>query len=162
MNLQAIGSAIRQARLAKGLTQAQLAQSTGLARTTINRVESGLVSDLGIRKVVTILDRLDRSLTVIARPRRGGPDALRIACVSSSVSFREPLHTDELVRALSTGKAPASKRPQLRAVLDEVPVPVLRQVVAQLGATTSLLRNVRKLAADLDCSRDPASWWTKD
>lgn len=158
MSLQSIGSSVRQARLAKGITQAQLAQLAGLARTTINRVESGLVSDLGIRKVMAILDRLDRALAVVAKPQRAAPDPVHIACVSSSVAFRAPLRADELIRAFATGSAPIAKRPQLRALLDEVPTTVLRQVLARLGPSAKLARNVRKLAADLDCCRDPASW----
>ena len=160
MSLESIGASIRRARLVKGLTQAQLADLTGLSRTTINQVERGRVADLGIRKIVAVADRVGLVVGVSPAARPMSPDPFRIACVSSSVSFRERLREDELIRTLATGKAPRGRRPHLRALLDEVPAVVLQQLLVRLGATAKLARNVRTLAADLHCSRNPDSWLT--
>ena len=58
MKLEEIGHEIRRARLARGLTQAQLASAAKLTRTTLNQFENGVIKDLGIRKVEALLDQL--------------------------------------------------------------------------------------------------------
>lgn len=134
----------------------------GLSRTTINQMEGGFVSDLGIRKVATVAKRVGLAIDIAPVARRASPNPFRIACVASSVAFREKLNEDDLVKGLATGKVPAGRRPHLRALLDEVPAVVLRQLLARLGGTKRLVDNVRLLAADLQCSRDPDSWLTDD
>lgn len=64
MDFFEIGEAVRQARKAKGLTQAELANRVGLSRYTIIRFESGQVSDLGLRKVLSILTHLGLQLSI--------------------------------------------------------------------------------------------------
>ena len=72
-DLKRIGSQVREARKGKGMTQAALAAEAGISRTTLSLLESGMVQDLGIRKVVRILDRLGLELTT--RPA-GAPPTL--------------------------------------------------------------------------------------
>ena len=64
MRINELGHEIRQARLTRGLTQAQLASAAGLSRETLNLLESGLVRDLGVRKVLAVLEQLGLSLNV--------------------------------------------------------------------------------------------------
>ncbi|RQW78109.1 MAG: transcriptional regulator [Geobacter sp.] len=68
-----LGIRIRQARKEKGLTQAQLADMAGITRKTLSQVETGAVSDIGIRKVERTLEVLGLELTV--RPA-GAPPTL--------------------------------------------------------------------------------------
>src|SRR2546426_4211987 len=68
MRLQEIGSAIRTARSAGGLTQAELADRAGLSRTTLNQLENGLFPDIGVKKVQNVLDLLGLDLSVIRAP----------------------------------------------------------------------------------------------
>jgi len=68
-----LGSTIRQARKGKRLTQAQLAEMAGIARKTLSQIETGTVSDIGIRKVTRTLEVLGLELTV--RPA-GAPPTL--------------------------------------------------------------------------------------
>lgn len=72
-NLNGIGNQVREARKGQGLTQAALAAETGISRTTLSLLESGTVRELGIRKVIRILDRLGLELTT--RPG-GAPPTL--------------------------------------------------------------------------------------
>jgi transcriptional regulator with XRE-family HTH domain len=72
-DLKKIGNQVRDARKAQGLTQAALAAELGISRTTLSLLESGQVQDLGIRKVIRILDRLGLELTT--RPA-GAPPTL--------------------------------------------------------------------------------------
>lgn len=68
-----IGKAIRQARKRQTLTQANLAQATGIGRATLSQIENGTITDIGIRKILRVLDYLGLELAV--RPR-GAPPTL--------------------------------------------------------------------------------------
>ncbi len=59
------------------------------------------------------------NLAAMTEPKKRGPDFVRMACTSASVSFRELLTEDELVRALVTGKVPGNRRPHLRSLIEE-------------------------------------------
>ena len=72
-DLKKIGNQVRDARKAQGLTQSALAAELGISRTTLSLLESGMVQELGIRKVIRILDRLGLELTT--RPA-GAPPTL--------------------------------------------------------------------------------------
>ena len=72
-DLNGIGNRVRGARKGQGLTQAALAAEAGISRTTLSLLESGMVQELGIRKVIRILDRLGLELTT--RPA-GAPPTL--------------------------------------------------------------------------------------
>jgi hypothetical protein len=84
-----------------------------------------------------------------------------MACVSASVSFRDRLAPDELLHALLRGRVTRAKRPHLRALLDEAPIPLLRGLFAALrrqAKPRDVARNLDRLARDLGCLRAPASW----
>lgn len=72
-DLKKIGLQIREARKGLGLRQADLAGELGISPTTVSLLESGMIQDLGIRKVIRILDRLGLELTT--RPA-GAPPTL--------------------------------------------------------------------------------------
>jgi transcriptional regulator with XRE-family HTH domain len=66
-----IGQQIRIARKACGISQQALAQKLGMSRTTISQIESGSVQDIGVRKLIRILDMFELELRV--RPARRPP-----------------------------------------------------------------------------------------
>jgi len=68
MKLEQIGHEIRRSRLSQGLTQAQLADSAHITRTTLNQLENGVIKDLGIRKVEALLDQLGLALLIDRTP----------------------------------------------------------------------------------------------
>lgn len=59
-----LGNKIRQARKERLLTQAELAAQVGIGRVTLSQIENGTVRDVGIRKVIRLLDYLGLELTV--------------------------------------------------------------------------------------------------
>jgi transcriptional regulator with XRE-family HTH domain len=59
-----IGQQIRLARKSRKLSQAGLAAALGMSRTTIGQIEKGSVQDIGIRKVIRILELLGLELRV--------------------------------------------------------------------------------------------------
>jgi len=156
-----IGQAIRSARKARNLTQAKLAKTVGLSRETLNLLESGLVRDLGIRKVFAVLEALGLDLTIepVGRPRK--PDYLRMACTSASVSFKTTLTENELVHAIVTGKVPKGKAAHFRVLFDEAPLSLLTGLVEEAAKWTKpgkLTTNLEKLVNDSGASRKTEAW----
>lgn len=161
MRIQDFSSEIRRARLEQGLTQAQLAASVGLSRETLNLLESGLIRELGFRKVLAVLDKLGLELTLEPgrRPRR--PDYVRMACTTANVSFRSALTQDELIHALVTGKVPAKRGAHIRTLLDEAPATLLNGLAGEAARWTrpgKLQKNFARLARDAGASRKIEEW----
>jgi transcriptional regulator with XRE-family HTH domain len=161
MKLEEIGHEIRRARLARGLSQAQLASAAGVTRTTLNLLENGLIKDLGIRKVEALLDELG---LILAVDRRVGPkasDFLKLASTAASVSFKTALTERELLHALLTGKVPLNRRPHLRMLLEESPPSLLRGLVTQVGRWTKpgkLERNLDKITVAVGLPEGVGRW----
>lgn len=64
MTLPEIGRRVKEARQRAALTQAQLAQSSGLSRLTIVHLETGALSDLGVRKLERVLAVLELEIAL--------------------------------------------------------------------------------------------------
>ena len=165
MRLQELGVEIRKARLARDLTQAQLAEAAGLSRTTLNQLENGLFPDLGVKKVQTILDQLGLDLTVEPAQKSRRPDYIGMACTTSSVSYRETLTPDELVHVLLSGKVPRNRRPHLRTLLEEAPRPLLEGLVREVAKWAKpgkVAGNVAAIANELGVSKRTQEWLRND
>ncbi|MCX5815323.1 MAG: helix-turn-helix transcriptional regulator [Proteobacteria bacterium] len=68
-----IGKQIRQARKSRKVSQADVAKALGMSRTTIGQIESGSVQEIGVRKLIRVLEYLELELR--ARPA-GKPPTL--------------------------------------------------------------------------------------
>ncbi len=161
MRIQELGGAIRKSRQERGLTQAQLARQAGLSRETLNLLENGLVRDLGLRKVLAVLDHLGLTVTLQYESPSRQPDYVHMACTTANVSFRTTLTENELIHALMTGKVPAKRAPHLRTLLGEAPEILLHGLVQQVAQWTKrgkLERNIRKLTQELGVSRSIEGW----
>lgn len=161
MRIQELGSEIRRARLTRGMTQAELASAVGISRPTLNLLESGLVRDLGVRKVLAVLERVGLDLSWQDGTLARRPDYVRMACTSANVSFKSALSEDELIHALVTGKVPAGRRPHLRSLFDEAPAILLRSLVEEAGRWTKpgkLQKNLARLVHDSGATRKIDEW----
>jgi transcriptional regulator with XRE-family HTH domain len=161
VRIQDLAQEIRRARVSRGLTQARLAEEVGLSRETLSLLENGRVPDLGVRKVLAVLEKLGLDMTVEAdhEPRRR--DYVRMACITASVSFKAALTEDELIHALVTGKVPAKRSPHLRTLLDEAPATLLNGLVAEAARWTKpgkLEKNLHRLAHDSGATRRIDEW----
>lgn len=159
--LAEIGQEIRRSRLARGLTQAQLAAAAHVTRTTLNELENGLVADLGITKIQALLDQRGLALAIDRKPTPREPDFLKVASTAASVSFKTSLTEGELPRALLTGRVPAHRRPHLRALLEESPKAVSRGLLAQVTRWSrpgKVERNLRQIAATLGVPQSADKW----
>lgn len=68
-----IGEEIRKKRKQKKITQEKIAKDLGMSRATISQIESGTVQEIGVRKLIRILEYLELELQV--RPA-GAPPTL--------------------------------------------------------------------------------------
>ena len=59
-----IGKLIRRARKSRKMAQADLGKILGMSRTTIGQIENGTVQDIGVRKLIRLLEFLDLELRV--------------------------------------------------------------------------------------------------
>jgi transcriptional regulator with XRE-family HTH domain len=162
LDLQAIGHEIRRSRLARGLTQAQLAAAANITRTTLNQLENGLVKDLGIRKVQAILEQLGLALIVERRSAKTS-DFLRLASTAASVSFKTTLSERELLHALLTGKISPARRPHLRTLLEESRPALLKGLIQQVSRWSTpgkVERNLTRLAAAVGLPEGSEKWLT--
>jgi transcriptional regulator with XRE-family HTH domain len=161
LRLQQLGYEIRRARLARDMTQAQLAQAAGLSRTTLNQLENGLFPDLGVKKVQAILDRLGLDLSVEQAQKTRRPDFIAMACTTASVSYNDALTQDELLRALLSGKVPRNRRPHFRTLLEESPRPLIEGLVHEVGKWAKpgkVAGNVAQIASNLGIVRKVQDW----
>lgn len=161
MSFPEISGQVLRRRLTMGLTQAELAVRAGLSRATVNAIENDTVPDIGARKLAGLLKVLGARLDVSTIPDKRGPDFLKIAATSASVSFRETLTPSELRKILLTGRVPHRCRPHIRALLNEAPEPVWRGLATQLRTLVTrdrLADNLKNLARKLGSTRDIATW----
>jgi transcriptional regulator with XRE-family HTH domain len=59
-----IGKRIRHERKLRKVSQSEMAKALGMSRTTIGQIENGTVQDIGVRKLIRILDFLELELRV--------------------------------------------------------------------------------------------------
>jgi len=59
-----IGADIRKERKRRKISQEKMAQDLAMSRTTISQIESGSVQEIGVRKLIRILEYLDLELRV--------------------------------------------------------------------------------------------------
>jgi len=59
-----IGKQIQQARKSRKVSQAEVAKALGMSRTTIGQIENGTVQEIGVRKLIRVLEFLGLELRV--------------------------------------------------------------------------------------------------
>jgi transcriptional regulator with XRE-family HTH domain len=59
-----IGKQIRQVRKSRKISQAEVAAALGMSRTTVGQIENGSVQEIGVRKLIRLLEFLRLELRV--------------------------------------------------------------------------------------------------
>ena len=137
MNLQEIGKLVRARREVLGLSQQRLARLAGLSRTTINLLETGRLTDLGIAKVTEVLELLGLVLDA-HQPDHSHVNAIRMASKTASVSYKESLTPNELILALATGEIPSSRAAHFSTLMDEAPLNLIVSAVEIAAIKTTV------------------------
>lgn len=160
--LNELSSMVKRQRSEMGLSQERLAELAGLSRATINELETGKLTNLGLTRAERLANTLGFGLGVTgARRAKSDGDtagALETAANSGSISYSETIPPETLRHALVTGVIPPNYIPQLRALLDEAPLTVLSAAVAQIELENNVPRRatwqrMRQLATATACTR---------
>lgn len=69
MDFKELGEQISELRGAKNISQQQVADAVGVSRATVNALETGRAGDVGIRKVLKILDYLGYDIRIKEKAR---------------------------------------------------------------------------------------------
>ena len=83
----------------------------------------------------------------------GGPDFIRMACTTASVSYKESLTPDELVRAFLSGEVARDRRPHIRMLLEEGSPSLIAGLIHEVGRLATpaqVAANIKKIASELD------------
>jgi transcriptional regulator with XRE-family HTH domain len=160
MTLREIGQRVRERRETLGLSQERLARLAGLSRATINQLETGTLTDLGVAKLSNLMDIVGLQLAASARQGKG--HGLSMASRTASVSYKASLSPDELARALATGHLMPEWVAHVSTFIDEAPLPVVVTAVeeaAQLGGVPPkrVWQHVTRWAHEL---RSPRAAWS--
>ena len=135
MQLPEIGLLVHSRRSDLGLSQQQLARLSGLSRATVNQLERGTLKDLGVAKLIALVELLGIELSARARPAKS--NGLRMAAITSGVSLRKQLSKAMLAQAMRCGKIPAGYEAQVAALLDEAPLPIMVKAVEESAGAGS-------------------------
>lgn len=161
MDMLQLGRAIRNARTASGLSQAELAALAGLSRATINYLENGR-ADIGVDSLFRVLDIVDLRLDLLSGAHRSSKTpAITSAARSASVSYRESLPPETLRQTLVSGAVERRYMAQLAHLADELPTPLLLRVVREVAAleqvpSKRIWKNMAAIAREL---KSPHERW---
>lgn len=160
--LQQIGVLVRRRREDLGLSQQRLARLADLSRATINQLETGVLVDLGVRKLAGLLDLLGLTFEASPHPSAMPSRALRMASRTASVSYKTRLEPRELARAFATGDLPPQWVPHVSTLIDEAPLSLLVSAVEEAAQLTAvppkqIWKHVSRWAAEL---RSPRQAWS--
>lgn len=64
MDFQTLGQEIRHLRRQRRISQQLMAEHLAISRTTLNALETGKAGDIGIKKIIKILDYLGMELNL--------------------------------------------------------------------------------------------------
>lgn len=67
MDFQTLGREIARLRRERGVSQQLMAEQLGISRATLNALEKGRAGDVGVRKVIRVLDYLGMELSLRER-----------------------------------------------------------------------------------------------
>lgn len=156
MQINEIGQLIHLRRRALGLSQLRLAKFADLSRATINQLENGTIKDLGIAKLEVLLGLIGVRLN--PEPIRKSNNGLRMAAITSSVSFRKSFDPGVLSNALQSGELPKGFEPHVAQLLDEAPLPLIVQVVEDTArgskiSAKQMWQHLERWSHELQCTR---------
>lgn len=158
MDLNSVGHVICHRREALGLSQAKLAQMSGLSRQTLVGLETGKLSDLGFNRVAQVMAILGLDVAPPTKDARDKKRGLWMAAKTASVSYASELRPETLGQALASGDVPPSFVAHVAHLLDEAPLPVIVMAVEEAASREhvpprKVWRNVGKLAKSLSVHR---------
>jgi transcriptional regulator with XRE-family HTH domain len=155
--------AVKRQRSLLGLSQERVAAMAGLSRATVNQLETGNLANLSLLNAERLANAVGLTLGVVgarpAKPASGSPSPLELAASKGDISYAGAIPPDVLRSAFLHGVVAPSFAPQLRAILEEAPLPVLteaaRQIEREEGVEARVVwQKMKALALALGCRRE--------
>lgn len=153
MELRELGTTIRTAREASGISQGQLARMAGISRATVNYAEQGR-SAVGADALLRLLSPLGLAITPMSAPDRAAGSGVGMLASGASVSFSEAIPASEVERAFVTGTFDDRWLPHVATLVDEASDATLLRAIREVAATHSVSpsmvwRHLRSIASAL-------------
>lgn len=67
--MDSIGQEVRNRRIKLEMTQTELAKRSGISRATINALENGQLAELGVVRLIKIMDQLGLTINIDLAPK---------------------------------------------------------------------------------------------
>lgn len=148
---------IRERRLHLELSQALLAKLAGIARSTLQKLESGTLKDIGYSRLAFLLQLVGLSFGLPTDVSRGKKRGLWMATKNTNVSYKTELTIDQLVQVLTTGQIPVGVEAHITHFLEETPLETVIMAVEEASSdlcnARSIWKNIKRLALYLEASR---------
>lgn len=102
-----------------------------MSRPTFNQFEAGKLKDLGVAKLLALLQVLGLDLALQKKQNQRG---LFKVMVTANVSYLQTVAEEEVADALTSGKLPCELKLPVSAILDEAPLPTVMSAVKEAAA----------------------------
>ena len=159
MDIIQIGQKVKEKRESINLTQAQLASLSKVSRMTINALENGRLKEIGITKLLSIIELLDMTLDFKNRP--SSKDTLIQLTQSANVSYKEILTPTIFKNALMKARMPKKYIGNMMYFFDEAPEGVVNKTIHAVAVLKKIepsiiKNNAKKMAQAI---KSPRAMW---
>lgn len=157
MNIQLIGSIIKEERIACGLSQKALAVASHISRVTIVNLEKGKVGDIGAVKLSEIAD-------IVGKPifsTKGKMDFIQMTLGHINTSYQSTMSINDLESLMIDGKLLPGFEGQIFHLIEEAPTSLVSGAIKQISAKKNvnaklLWKNLSKIAKEI---HSPKKFW---
>jgi transcriptional regulator with XRE-family HTH domain len=156
MDIIQIGRKVKERRESMRLTQAKLASLSKVSRMTVNALENGHLKEIGITKLLSIMQLLD--MTMHFKDDHSPKDTLIQLTQSANVSYKHMLTPTIFKNALVKAKMPKKYIGNMMYFFDEAPEGVVNKTIHAVAALKKIepsiiKNNAKKIAQDIKSPR---------
>ncbi len=157
MNIQMIGTIIKQERIACGLSQKALAEASHLSRVTIVNLENGKVGDIGAVKLSELADIVGKPIFSTGQSM----DFVQMLLGNINTSYKKTMSKSQLETVMLKGEVADGFEGQVFHLIEEAYAALIAGAVKQLatekGANPKKIwKNLAKLAQTIE---SPKQFW---
>ena len=159
MDIIQIGRKVKEKRESIKLTQAQLASLSKVSRMTINALENEHLKEIGITKLLSIIELLDMTLDL--KDDHSPKDTLIQLTQSANVSYKHMLTPTIFKNALMAARMPKKYIGNMMYFFDEAPEGMVNKTIHAIAALEKvkpsiIKNNAKKIAQEI---KSPRSMW---
>ncbi|WP_036300113.1 helix-turn-helix domain-containing protein [Methylotenera sp. L2L1] len=158
MDILTIGTIIKKARVACGLSQKALAEASHVSRVTIVNLEKGKVGDIGAIKLSEIAETLGTPMFSTGEKM----DFVKITLSNINTSYKNSMSASDLEKFMLSGKIQPGFEGQVMHLIDETPTSLVAGAIKQLSAkrnvnAKSVWKNLAHVATEI---KSPNKFWS--